>query len=111
MAVTHENVNGVDVFRIKGNLVLAVATEVKSTIKPVASDTTVSKILIDMSDVAVIDSTGIVFLVTVLKATKKRSASFGLCNVNEVIVNIFKSTHLDDMFSIYPTEEEALANL
>ncbi len=111
MVATRENINGVEVFRIKENLVLATTQEIRTSITPLVNDTSISKILFNLMEVKVIDSSGIGFLVSTAKVMTKRNAAFALCHVSHTIHEIFKTIQLDDIFSIYPSEEEALADL
>lgn len=111
MEITQENKDGVEIFYLEGSLALVGVKAAKEVIKPVVDDASITRILLNMKGVSMLDSSGIGFLVATFKATQKRKGKFALCNCNDVLMGIFKSTHLDNVLSIFPTEEEALTSL
>ena len=97
MEITQEEKNDIKVFYLSGSLALVGVKAAKEVIKPVVDDASVSKILLNMSNVTMLDSSGIGFLVATFKATQKRKGKFALSNCNDVLMGIFKSTHLDNV--------------
>ena len=63
-------------------------------------------LLIDLSDVKFIDSTGIVSLVEGLKAAKSAKLNFGLLDVSPATMQVLTLTRLDRIFSIYNSADE-----
>ena len=108
MNFNRENKNGIEVIRITGNLVLTGVKEIKDQLKPVIDDESVSKYVINLSGVSMVDSSGIGFLVSSFNAVKKRQAAMIFCNLNNTLLEIFKSTHLHTIFKIVESEEKAL---
>lgn len=111
MKVIHESQNGIELFRLEGNLALSGVREAKSVIKPLVDDSTTSKILINFEKVQLMDSSGIGFLMASFNAMRKRKGKFALCNLNSMIIDILKSTHLDDLLTIFPNEDQGLKKL
>ncbi len=66
------------------------------------------KILIDMSGVTTIDSSGIGELVHAYTATTNRSGKLKLCCLPDKITDILTITQLITVFDIYDTIEEAI---
>ena len=111
MEYTKETINGIEIVRLSGNLMMADVRELRSVVKPLTSDPSVSKILINMSGVTMMDSSGIGFLTSGFTTAKKNQKLFALSSCNELITNIFKSVNLLDILTIFSTEDEALTNL
>jgi anti-sigma B factor antagonist len=72
-------------------------------------DTT--KLVIDLSAVEYLDSTGLGVLIGGLKRARERSGDLRLICDNLRILRIFEITGLTKIFDIYRTEAEALAGL
>ena len=63
-------------------------------------------ILIDLSLVTYIDSSGVASLVEGYQIAKKQSINFGLIGVSDAAMNVLKLARLDQVFPIYKTKEE-----
>ena len=63
-------------------------------------------ILIDLSLVTYIDSSGVASLVEGYQIAKKQSINFGLIGVSDAAMNVLKLARLDQVFPIYNTKEE-----
>lgn len=66
-------------------------------------------LVVDLSRVRFLDSTGLGVLVGRLKLTRSRGGSLRLVAVEEKVLKVFGITGLDKVFEIYPTLDEALA--
>jgi anti-sigma B factor antagonist len=65
-------------------------------------------ILLDMSDVQYINSTGIAVLVGLLSRARKHQTRLMICGLNEHYQEIFRVTRLADFIPIFPDETAAL---
>lgn len=65
------------------------------------------KIVVDMSDVDFLDSTGLGVLVGGLKRVRSQDGALAIVCTAERILKIFTITGLDTVFSIHATVEEA----
>ncbi len=61
-----------------------------------------SRVLVDLSGVNYISSSGIGMLVSILKRCHKDEISFALCGLNKDILELFQLTRLDQVFAILP---------
>ena len=68
-------------------------------------------VLVDMSGVAYIDSSGIASLVEAYQAARKSSARFGLVDVSEGAMRVLELARLDKVFSIYADLAEGLKDV
>ena len=66
-------------------------------------------IVVNLTDVAYMDSSGIATLVKVLSRTRRSGAALMLCGMNDRVRSVFEITRLDTVFSIFATEQEALS--
>ncbi len=60
------------------------------------------KIILDMSAVQFLDSSGLAALVSGLKSTRERSGWLRLAGVTPQVANIFKLSQLERVFAIFP---------
>tara|TARA_B100000959_G_scaffold238881_1_gene259144 strand:+ start:529 stop:861 length:333 start_codon:yes stop_codon:yes gene_type:complete len=63
-------------------------------------------ILIDLSLVNYIDSSGVACLVEGYQIAKKQSLKFGLVGVSDAAMSVLKLARLDQVFPIYNSKEE-----
>ena len=66
-------------------------------------------LLVELSGVAYIDSSGVASLVEGLQLAKKKGLEFCLAGVSQPVMNVLKLARLDRVFIIHATLEAALA--
>jgi len=66
-------------------------------------------VLVDLSGVEYIDSSGIASLVEALQFAKSNGLFFGLVDISEAAQQVIQLARLDKVFALYDTIEEALA--
>ena len=64
-------------------------------------------IIIDLSAVPYMDSSGVASLVKLLSRTRKRGATLTLAGLQDRVRSVFEITRLDSVFRIVASEEEA----
>jgi len=67
-------------------------------------------VLVDMSDVSYIDSSGVASLVEAYQSARRRNANFALVAVSESAMRVLALARLDRVFSIHPSVADAIAN-
>lgn len=110
MSIVHERIQGIEMVRITGNLSFERVTLARNMMKPLVLDRQ-NKILISLEGVPVIDSSGIGLLIGLQTTAQKNQVSFALCGLSSFIFDSFQLIGLDKIFTIYPTEKEALLKL
>ncbi|MCB1196186.1 STAS domain-containing protein [bacterium] len=95
------------VVSITGKIDIQTSPELKSEVLDIAN-ADIKSILLDFSGVTFINSSGLGGLINLLKEVKKQDAKLAIVNPSSFIVNLFKLTQLDKVFSIYNNIEEAL---
>jgi len=68
-------------------------------------------VIIDLSEVPYIDSSGLGSLVTACLSRQKTGRRIALSGVNERVLRLFEITKLESFFLIFPTIDTALAAL
>ena len=66
-------------------------------------------ILVNLSEVNFIDSSGLTSLVAGMRDADKIDGTFRICNVHPEAKLVFEVTMMDSVFEIYETEDDALA--
>lgn len=67
-----------------------------------------SKILVDLSGVSYIDSSGVASLVEAFQVAKKQGKGFALVSVNAAALRVLQLARLDKVFTIHETLADAL---
>ena len=102
--------NGVPIVSLCGALEASSAAHLRQTLDLlVEADSPV--LLIDMVELAYIDSMGLGVLVAALKQITGRAGTLGLIGPNENITRVLRVTGLNKLFSVYGNEAEALSGL
>ena len=65
-----------------------------------------SNVLIDLSQIDFISSAGLRVFLIIAKAMQKDQRKFGLCNMNELVEEIFQVSGFSQIIKIYPTRED-----
>ncbi len=67
------------------------------------------RLVVNLSQVGYMDSSGVASLVKVLSRVRGQNVSLHLAAMSPRVRNLFEITRLDSVFNIHATEEEALA--
>lgn len=71
---------------------------------------TAANVIVDLSGVTYIDSSGVASLVEALQAAKKNGSQLSLAAVSEPTRRVLELARLDRVFTIYSSVDEALHN-
>ena len=107
--ILEKNLGEIKELKVVGELDALVAPKLKERItKLVEGDST--KFIIDFEEVTHINSLAMGILRRKLKVVKEMRGDIKLIKLNEHIKTIFEMIGLDEIFEIYETEDEAVAN-
>lgn len=107
--ILEKNIGDIKELKVVGELDALVAPKLKERItKLVEGDST--KFIIDFEEVTHINSLAMGILRGKLKIVKEMGGDIKLIKLNEHIKTIFEMIGLDEIFEIYETEDEAVAN-
>jgi len=91
---------------LEGDESAAFKTRLKSLIEEGAD-----RVVVDLGNVAFMDSQGLGALISCLKALKQGDGRIVLANLSEPVDSVLRVTRLRRVFDVRPTVEEALALL
>ena len=96
------------VFSPQGRLDITTAWQFRLKLQECITNTS-PHIVVNLSQVNFIDSSGLTSLVAGMRDTDKAQGSFKLCNVHPESKLVFEVTMMDSVFAIYDSEEEAIS--
>jgi anti-sigma B factor antagonist len=108
MTLAHEKHQGADVVRMPPRLDAAAADRLRADLKSAVSEGS-ERLLLDMSAVKFIDSTGLGVIVTAMTTARNRGGSFALFALPAKVRTLVELTRLHLVFDIYADEVAALA--
>ena len=109
MEIASQDVDGVTVFDVEGKIDTSTSPDAQRAIDARMAEG-VSKILVDLSKVDFVSSTGLrVFLVTA-KRLNGSGGSLRLCGLNDVVAEIFEISGFDTILDVFPNRDEALSD-
>jgi len=68
------------------------------------------KVILDLSGVPWINSTGLGILITGYHSVKAAEGQLKICSVKERVLSIFYISQLENIFDVFETREEAIAS-
>jgi len=95
-----------DVLTLSGRLNGASAPELKNKVRQIVESGKV-KLILDLSGVVFIDSSGLSALISGLKAAREAGGFFRLANLRDQTAAVIKLMMLDRVFDIYPGVDAA----
>lgn len=110
LSVSRQSVDGVPVVAVSGEVDVYSAPALKESLTELLQ-AGVHSVVVDLSDVAFLDSTGLGALVEARSATTEAGGTLPLVCAQERILKLFAITGLDGVFSIHATLEDAVAAL
>jgi anti-sigma B factor antagonist len=107
---TEELGNGTYVIALTGEVDLYTAPEFKQKLLEVIGQGG-TEVIVDFTDTTFIDSTTLGVLVGGVKRVRSNDGQLSLVCNDRNITKIFEITGLDRVFTIYPSRDEAVANV
>ena len=105
-----------EIFEKQGTTIVAFKGEIDLESSPAARKillkcfANTGNVIVDLSGVTYIDSSGVASLVEALQAAKKNGSLLSLATVSEPTRRVLELARLDKVFSIYGSVDEALEN-
>lgn len=110
LSVSRKSVGGYPVVAVSGEVDVYSAPALKQSITDLLGSGA-KTVVVDLSGVAFLDSTGLGALVEARSATADAGGSLPLVCSQERIIKLFTITGLDEVFAIHATVDEAVASL
>jgi anti-sigma B factor antagonist len=109
MAVKAESKNGLMVCHIDGEIDINTAPDIKRSFDKLLVKKE-PKIVINLTKVTYVDSSGLATLVEILKNMRSYGGKMKLANMSPKIKSLFEITKLEKLFDIVASEEDAISN-
>ena len=110
LKITSSEVDGVTLVALNGRIVLGEeSTALREKLKSLIAGGK-KKIVLNMSEIAYIDSSGLGALVAAHLSAKNGGASIRLCNLGQKFHEVLQLTKLLTVFDVYDTEAAAVAS-
>ena len=109
MEISTANKDGAMVLSVNGRVDTSTAPELEQAINK-EIDAGNRKILLNFTAVSYISSGGLRVLLATAKKLKNPGDKFGICSLTPEVMKILKLAGFTSIFSIYPSEGEALAS-
>lgn len=97
---------GVTIVTLRGEVDLESSPEAREILLQSIGET--GKVLVDLSGVTYIDSSGVASLVEALQASKKTGNQFGLAAASEPTRRVLELARLDRVFTLYASVDEGI---
>jgi anti-sigma B factor antagonist len=107
MALDKRVVDGTAVIALTGDVDLQSSPAVRQKLLGCFEDQT--KVVVDLSGVTYIDSSGVASLVEAFQMARKKGGAFALVSVSPQVMRVLSLARLDKVFTIHPTVEAAIA--
>lgn len=93
------------ILMVAGDIDLYNVGQLKKAVFNLLDEEDIESLIIDMSGINYMDSSGVGALVAGQKKVKAQGGKFALLNIKEDVLNILKLATLDQFFTIYENEE------
>ncbi len=107
MELVQEKIDDVSILNLNGRLDATRVSELKETVQAMI-DAGGLKILIDMTNVDFVDSSGLGTLVTCLRSVTKAGGVFKITSLQENPKKLFETTRLDRVFDMHDDRDAAI---
>jgi anti-sigma B factor antagonist len=107
-AITHHLVGKIAVVEVSGWIEIASAPQLRDTLIALIDEGHLH-LVIDLSEVAFLDSTGLGVLIGLLHRLRSRDGSLALAGANERVYKVFRTTQLTKVLTLTDTVADAIA--
>lgn len=107
MRIIREKRQDIILFRIEGEVTLQHSIKLRKTFDSFAKEGH-KKVVVDLSSLDYIDSSGLATLIQLHVSTKKIGGILNFCSLSEKAQDVFQMTKLNTVFPTYKTLEDAL---
>jgi anti-sigma B factor antagonist len=103
-------IDQVTIFDLTGDIDFANSPEVRQSLLREIRDSRIPRVVMNLSEVRYIDSSGVASLVEGLKASRDLGSRFILFGLSTSAREVLQLSRLLKVFEVYDTEEQALAS-
>ncbi len=107
MQINLDSRGDVSVFGVSGDIDINSSPEMKKGFEKVFREKQ-EKVLIDLTDVGYVDSSGLATIVEIFKNMKIYGGKLRLAGLSDKVKGLFEITKLDQLFEIFPDADSAI---
>lgn len=111
VSITTRQSGAATIIDIAGEITLFNAPDLRRLLMELLKVKKAPRVIVNMSNVAYIDSAGVACLVEALKVARELKLGLALFGLNRVAREVFELTRLISVFEVYGTEEEAVCGV
>ena len=108
MQVTEKQSNDILLYSVNGDIDINSSPDIRDSFEKTIAKKAM-KIVINLSGVSYIDSSGLATLVEMLKKTRSYGGKLRLSSLAPKVKSLFEITKLEKLFEIYDNEDEAVS--
>jgi anti-sigma B factor antagonist len=108
--ITARRIDKITIFDVTGDIDFANSPEVRQSLLHEIRESRIPRVVMNLSQVRYIDSSGVASLVEGLKASRDLGSRFILFGLSTSAREVLQLSRLVKVFEIYDTEEQALAS-
>ena len=110
MQISARRVAKTTIFDVSGDIDFANSPEVREPVLREIREAHASRVIVNLSEVRYIDSSGVASLVEALKASRDVGSRFILFGLSTAAREVLQLSRLIKIFEIYDSEEQAVAS-
>ncbi len=110
MNITTRRVGSAAILEVTGNIDMSNSPEVRKALLSEIRDKAVTRVVLNLTSVDYIDSSGVASLVEGLKASRDASSRFVLVGLSDAAREVLKISRLLKLFEVYDDESQAIAS-
>jgi anti-sigma B factor antagonist len=107
MQLTRDKFGETVVLSIEGSVDIYTSPELRGELK-VALDQQAPRVIVDMTGVKFVDSSGLATLIEALQRIHAYEGKLYLCSLSSSVLGVFQLANLDNIFQIKPNRDAAL---
>jgi anti-sigma B factor antagonist len=106
--IKHEKIGHIDVLRLSGQFIGGRETDSLRTALQSISEQKSNHLIVHLGAVSYLNSTSLGVLISAHANFVKRNGRIALAEIGDSIRSVFAITKLDNVFEVFPSEEEAI---
>lgn len=106
MKITRQNQGTAAVFVVEGQVDMHTSPDLRTQLRSALQEKA-TPVVVDLTSVAFIDSSGLATLIEALQATNKYGGRLRLCGLSPSVQNLFRLSNLTSIFDIRANSAEA----
>ncbi len=111
MDISHRLEQNICIISLKGEMVWQEVQSLNADVTKLLAQEDVGAFLVNLEKVTYLSSSALGVLMMIMDECIKRQIQFGICCLNEDLLELLKSTHLHETITIFETEEIAIETL